>query len=280
MRHHSVTGGGGTRLNVIETGDPGGLPILFVHGWSQSHAVWQRQLLAPALQRFRLVAFDLRGHGDSDKPHSGYDDGARWAADVTAVVDALALARPVVVGWSYGGYVVCDYLREHGDGGLGGLVFVAAATDMGAGAGRPLEDGWIGILPDKTGAPNVFSPGAEEAAIAMRRFVQRCFAAPLDHLAELEWLGIALCVPPRVREALFRRRLANDDVLAAIRVPTLIVHGDADRFVDVDGSRHLDELVTHAVLSIYPGIGHTPFWEATERFDRELAAFGGALAAA
>jgi pimeloyl-ACP methyl ester carboxylesterase len=280
MRHHSVTTGDATKLHVVEAGDPAGRPILFLHGWSQSHAAWQRQLLGPALRHFRLVACDLRGHGDSDKPAAGYDDGARWAADVAAIVAALALARPILVAWSYGGYVLADYLRAHGDGALGGLVMVSAATDMGRTAYRLLGDAWNGVLPDKSGAPNAFSPSAEEAALVMRRFLRASFATPVDHLAELEWLGIALSVPPRVRAALFARRLANDDVLAQIRVPTLIVHGDADRVVDVETARHLAEQIPHATLSIYPGIGHAPFWEATERFDRELAAFAGALVAA
>jgi len=280
MRHYSVTGGGGTRLNVVETGDPAGRPIVFLHGWSQSHAAWQRQLQSPALRGFRLVAVDLRGHGDSDKPVDGYGESAWWAADLDAVCATLALERPVLVVWSYAGYVIADYLRARGDAALGGIVFVDATTDLGRTAYRRLGDGWLGALPDGSGAPNVYSPGAEDAAVAMRRFLRNSVATPLDHLAELQFLGSVLLVPPRVREALFSRRLANDDVLDRIRVPTLIVHGEADRIVDVESARHLAEHIPHATLSTYPGVGHMPFWEATERFDRELAAFAGALAAA
>jgi non-heme chloroperoxidase len=280
MRHHSVTGGGGTRLNVVETGNPEGRPIVFLHGWSQSHAAWQRQLQSPALRGFRLVAADLRGHGDSDKPTDGYGESARWAADVDAICVTLALERPVLVGWSYAGYVIADYLRAHGDGALAGIVFVSASTDLGRTAYRGLGDGWVGALPDGSGAPNVYSPGAEDAAVAMRRYLRSCVATPLDHLAELQFLGSMLLVPPRVREALFARRVTNDDVLDHIRVPALIVHGDADRIVDVETARHLAEHVRHARLSVYRGIGHAPFWESTERFDRELAAFAGDLSAA
>ena len=186
----------------------------------------------------------------------------------------------MLVGWSYAGYVIADYLRERGDAALGGIVFVDASADLGRTAYRGLGDGWVGALPDGSGAPNVYSPGAEDAAVAMRRFLRNSVATPLDHLAELQFLGSVLLVPPRVREALFSRRLANDDVLDRIRVPTLIVHGEADRIVDVESARHLAEHIPHATLSTYPGVGHTPFWEAAERFDRELAAFAGALAAA
>jgi non-heme chloroperoxidase len=110
--------------------------------------------------------------------------------------------------------------------------------------------------------------------------VRNCVASPLDHLAELEWLGIALSTPPRVREALFARRLANDDVLRSIRVPAVIVQGEEDRIVDVQTAYHLVEQIPRATLALYPAIGHAPFWEATDRFDRELAAFAGAAARA
>ena len=280
MRHHHVAGGGETRLHVVESGDPAGRPIVFLHGWSQSHASWQRQLPSVALRGFRLVACDLRGHGDSDKPTVGYDDGSLWAADLAAVLDALALARPILVAWSYGGYVLADYVRAHGDGALRGIVTVGAATDMGRTAYRLLGDGWAGAFPDESGGPNTYSPGAEDAAIAMRRFVRNCVATPLDHLAELEWLGITLSTPPRVREALFARRLANDDVLGSIRIPVVVAHGEDDRIVDVQTAYHLTEQIPRATLALYPGIGHAPFWEASERFDRELAAFAGAPALA
>ncbi|HTW83608.1 MAG TPA: alpha/beta hydrolase [Candidatus Sulfotelmatobacter sp.] len=273
MRHHRVAGGGGTQLHVVESGDPAGPPILFLHGWSQAHASWQRQLNAAALQSFRLIACDLRGHGDSDKPLDGYGESALWAADVAAILSALALDRPVLVGWSYAGYVIADYVRAHGDGALRGIVFVGAATDTGRTSYAPPGDGWAGILPDGTGNPNIYSPGAEEAALAMRQFMRACFAAPVDHLTELELLGIALSTPPRVREALFARRLANDDVLQAIRVPVLIAHGERDRIVDVATARHIAAQIPQATLSLYPQAGHAPFWEAQERFNAELAAF-------
>ena len=56
------------QLHLVETGNPSGQAILFIHGWSESHLVWARQLNSPLSERFRLVALDNRGHGDSDKP--------------------------------------------------------------------------------------------------------------------------------------------------------------------------------------------------------------------
>jgi len=276
VQHHVVAGGGGVRLNVVETGRLGGRPILFIHGWSQSHVSWTRQLTsAPLGERFRLVALDLRGHGDSEKPVDAYGDSRLWADDVAAVIDALALRKPVLCGWSYGGYVVNDYLRVRGGATLGGLNYVSAATDAGVATDyRFLGAGWDGILPVKgSPSPTAYSEGAEDAALVMRRFVRNCFAKPPGVLDELTLLGVNLSVPPRVRRGLFARRVRNDEILEAIALPTLVTHGEADAIIDVETGKHIASRIAGARLSLYPGVGHLPFWEDAERYNRELAAF-------
>jgi pimeloyl-ACP methyl ester carboxylesterase len=269
MKHHTVRGGGSVSLHVVETGNEAGPPIVFLHGWSLSHAAWNRQLTAPSLgERFRLIALDLRGHGDSEKPLDAYGDSRAWADDVAAVLDALALRPAVLCGWSYGGYAIADYARHHGQGRLAGVVYAGAATDMGGSLGyKFLGSGWDGVL------PGAFSDGAEEAANVMRTFVRNCSAAKLPFAEEIAALGIALSVPPRVRKALFARRLRNDDLLESLAVPALVAHGDADAIVDIETGRHIAALVPGAALSVYAGIGHAPFWEDAERFNRELFRF-------
>ena len=71
MNVHTIAGGGGLNLHVREWGNPAGLTILLVHGWSQSHLCWQRQLESTLAEDFRLVALDNRGHGMSDSPAAG-----------------------------------------------------------------------------------------------------------------------------------------------------------------------------------------------------------------
>jgi pimeloyl-ACP methyl ester carboxylesterase len=276
VKLHSVAGGGGAALHVFETGNPAGLPILFIHGWSQSHASWTRQLNAPALrERFRLLALDLRGHGDSEKPVAGYDDPALWAADINAVIETLQADRPVLTGWSYGGYVICDYLRHYGQQAIRGINFAAAAVDRGVkvdyqGGG----DGWDDVWPDDASdQPHIFSEAAEDAATAMRRFVRNCVAAPLPFRDELAFLGLNLMTPPRVRKALFERKIRNDDVLAGITVPVLVSQGERDRIVHSDSARHIAAGIRGAQLSLYPEAGHAVFYEAAERFNAELAEF-------
>jgi non-heme chloroperoxidase len=68
MKHHTITGGGGVQLHVVETGDPNGRPILFIHGFSQCWLAWSRQLHSDLADRYRLVAMDMRGHAYRRNP--------------------------------------------------------------------------------------------------------------------------------------------------------------------------------------------------------------------
>src|SRR5882672_3714837 len=112
MKIHSVHGTGGVDLHVREWGRPNGIPILLIHGWSQCHLCWMKQHEGEQEDAFRIVALDLRGHGNSDAPlqPEQYTDGDKWAGDIAATMDQLGLDRPILVGWSYGGVIVGDYM--------------------------------------------------------------------------------------------------------------------------------------------------------------------------
>jgi pimeloyl-ACP methyl ester carboxylesterase len=99
VNSHKITGGGNISLHVVETGNPKGRPILFIHGFSQCWLAWNRQLNSDLADDFRLVAMDMRGHGLSDKPREGYIDSRPWADDVNAVMRlSISIARSFVVG--------------------------------------------------------------------------------------------------------------------------------------------------------------------------------------
>src|SRR6202790_4344818 len=93
----------GLTIAAQEWGNPNGPEILFIHGFSQSHLSWIRQVDSDLAKDFRMVTYDLRGHGSSDKPFEPerYKDSKAWGDEVQAVIDAAALKRPVLVGWSY-----------------------------------------------------------------------------------------------------------------------------------------------------------------------------------
>ena len=100
MKTHSVKGGGGLGLHVREWGKADGPPIVFIHALSQNHLCWAKQYESALAGEFRLVAYDLRGHGMSEAPLESehYTDGKLWADDLAAIVDHLQLDRPVLVG--------------------------------------------------------------------------------------------------------------------------------------------------------------------------------------
>jgi non-heme chloroperoxidase len=83
MKTHTVTDGGGLRLHAREWGNDSGPPIVFVHGWLQSHLCWRKHYKGVLADEFRLVAFDLRGHGMSEAPVKleHYTNGRLWAGD-------------------------------------------------------------------------------------------------------------------------------------------------------------------------------------------------------
>jgi non-heme chloroperoxidase len=266
---HTVTGGGGVKLHVREWGDPGAPPILLIHGWSQNHLCWAKQYESALRDEFRLVAYDLRGHGMSDAPlePEHYTDEKLWADDVAAIMDELRLDRPVLVGWSYGAFVICDYVRAHGTDRIAGIEFVEGAVKLGEAAfGTLIGPGFLDHFAHATAddlPTNIW---------AMRAFLRVCTAKPMP----AEELETALCwnivVPARVRAALAAREIDGDDVLRALDVPLLVTHGRADSVVMPAMAEHVLATCPTAEASWYDGVGHAPFLEAPDRFNRELAA--------
>jgi len=266
---HTVRGGGGLRLHVREWGRTDGPPILFIHGWSQSHLCWAKQYDSALAEEFRLVAYDLRGHGMSEAPlePQHYTDAELWADDVAAIIEQLGLDRPVLVGWSYGGFIIPDYVRTHGQERIAAIDFVAGAVKLGAAAfGTLLGPGFLDHFADAT---------ADDLPTNIRgmRGLVKAFAArplPTDDVETL--LGSSMTVPARIRANLAAREIDGDDVLRTLRVPLLVTQGRADTIVLPAMAEHVLATCPVAEPSWYDGVGHTPHLEQPERFNRELAA--------
>lgn len=269
-----VTGGGGLRLAVYEAGNPEGPPTLFVHGITQSHLSWGRQMQGPLAEEFRLVAIDVRGHGVSDKPldAANYTDSEPFARDVRAVIRSKSLERPVLVGWSYGGYVIADYLRHFGDGDIGGIVLVGVSPRLGT------EEAKDDLGPDFLEAVGGLMSGDVRTNIeAVRDFLPLVTEKPLSDEARDIAFGSAMMVPPAVRRGLFGRELDNADVFADVDSPALIAHGRQDRIVRLSTAQEMAELIPNAELRVYDDSGHAPFLEVAEQFNPDLAAFVGGV---
>ncbi len=269
MKIHTVAGGGGLRLHVREWGPADAPPILLIHGWSQNHLCWAKQYESALAADHRLVAFDLRGHGMSEAPlePGRYADAALWAADVAAIVEALRLARVVLVGWSYGAFAICDYVRAYGQDRIAAIEFVEGAVKLGPEAfGTLIGPGFLDHFADLT------ADDLPTNIRAIPAFVNACIEKPLaaaDYEAALCWNA---AVPARVRAALGAREIDEDDVLRALRVPVLVTQGRADTVVLPAMADHILASCPTAQPSWYDGVGHAPHLEAPARFNRELAA--------
>lgn len=266
MRTRTVDGAGGVTLRVQEAGS--GPPILLVHGISQSRLCWRKQFESDLTDDFRLVAMDLRGHGESEKPHDAYTDSTVWARDVQAVITELDLDDVVLVGWSYGGLVVLDYIEEFGTERLAGLHLVCAVSAIGTeSAGAVTGSEYADLV------SGFVVSDAEESVETMRQFVDLCVYGELSPEDRYFMLGYNVVVPPRVRDNLRSRTLDHNPELAALDVPALLTHGTEDAVVLPQGSRNHADRIDDAELSTYPETGHSPFWEQPDRFNRELRAF-------
>lgn len=223
--------------------------MVLVHGWAQTGAVWD-------LPGFRTYAVDLRGHGESDD-FGDYRDSARWAEDLKTVLDHTGPAT--VVGWSYGGLVITDYLRFHGTELIDALVFVSAITEIG----RDRPGGVTGPV------MRAALPGAITDDAVLATFCRAMAPAlPAETVAELT--ASATSVSHKVRGELFRRDVGSADVLKDVDVPTLIVHGTQDEVVAPAAAEYSAALIPGAELSLYPDTAHAPFLERPAQFLSDL----------
>jgi non-heme chloroperoxidase len=266
-----VTSTDRTRLAVYTAGPVDAPLLLLVHGWAQSAACWRHQFDDGRLtSAFRVAALDLRGHGASDKPAAGYDDPEPWADDLAAVLDAAldANAQPggkaVLVGWSYGGLVIGDYLSVHGTHRTAGVLLTGAIT----GLGRGVRAGRIGPVM-RAALPDALDEDPAVAAPALRAFVDG-MSPRLPAAERQELLQAALDTPPHVRRALFDRTV---DRPWTAQLPVLVQHGTADPVVDASTAEHHLDVIKNAEADWWPGAGHALFAEDPARFDRTLDSF-------
>jgi non-heme chloroperoxidase len=270
-RTHRVQGGGGAEIYVTETGNETGRPVLFIHGISQCRLAWRNQMHSDLGNDLRLVAMDLRGHGSSARPQDAYGDSTVWADDIHAVISALGLEQPILCGWSYGGVVIGDYLHTYGEKAIGGIALIAAVSRLGEPVLPFLGPEFLAVIPD------LFATDVEASTAALEKFVS--IATYVETTPEDFYLalGYNTDVPPHVRQGMLSRTVNHDDLLARLRLPTLILHGLEDRIVLPVMSEHHAGLIPHAKVSFLPGIGHVPFAEDANRFNSELAAFASSL---
>jgi non-heme chloroperoxidase len=256
----------GLSISAQDWGNPAGPEILFINGFMQSHLSWARQTESELAREFRMVTYDLRGHGDSDKPleRERYRSGKAWADELAAVIAAADLRRPVLVGWSYAGRVISDYLEAYGSVGIAGIDFVNARTNSDPRfAGQFSSIHFADLMAEALG----------RRIAATRTFLHACFSRQPSQDDFETMLAFNMMVPREVRSAMSGREFDGDAIFRRLTVPALVTFGTEDKILTLEGARHAASAIPGARLSLYDGIGHAPFWEDTPSFNAELAEF-------
>jgi len=255
----------GTSIAFAEWGNPCGAEVLLVHGWLFSSLAFRRQLEGELAERCRIVAYDLRGHGDSSAPprDSGYADGKLWSDDLQCVLEATQLRHPVIVGWSLGGRVAAHYAYVYGKGRIAALAFVST---------RILQPPGPVTGPDSA-EPGILSDDLRTMLPITAAFIRKCARAPLSSGEFEEFFGAAMRVSPQARRGASQWHVEYGSFFDTLQLPALVVHGSRDTLVLPLAAQVLAGHVPGAQLRLYRESGHMPFWEEAALFNADLADF-------
>lgn len=261
----------GTTLAYQDYGT--GTPIVLVAGWSLHGDSWEYQLHHFVEQGYRCVLPDRRGHGRSDRPAAGYDVDTR-ADDLAGLMDLLDLRDVTLVAHSAGGGEVVRYLSRHGSDRVARIALLAPAipflmqTDDNP-VGAPKVALEAGLHQLRTDRPQWYAertqgyfathlrPGTSQAM--MDAELQRIMEAAPYAAVEVQ------------RQVFITDHRAD---VAALTVPTLLLHGHADQSIPIEiSSRVAVKLAPHAVLKEYPDAGHGLYLTHQREVNEEILAF-------
>lgn len=262
----------GERLWYQEAGC--GTPLVLLHGWCMSSAVWQGQFDGLAAS-FRLIAPDLRGHGSS-RPLVGRCDFDSMAADLFDLLHSLDCQDAILLGWSMGAQVAlqaCNQLNSR----LSGLVLVSATPCFTA-----REDYPFGLSSAEVSGMHL--KVQRNRGRALSGFHARMFAeGEIETAAQSERVSelLSAVVPPETWLAIEALdALASADMrphLAGIDLPTLLLHGDRDLICLPQASQYLAEGLKFSRRTVFSGCGHAPFLTRPEQFNHEIISFVGSI---
>lgn len=256
----------GVSLPYAECGDPAGVPVVMLHGVTDSWHSFE-PVLAHLPASIRALALTQRGHGDADRPAGRYRT-RDFAADVAAFVDSLGLGPVIVVGHSMGTANALRFAIDHPER-VRGLVLAGGFASYRNNA--VIVDYWESCVSKLT------DPIAPAVA---REFQESTLARPIaPEFLELVILE-SLKAPAHVWREAFSGMLEDDFTaeLGRIRVPTLCVWGDRDAFPQRRDQEQFLASIPRARLTVYEGAGHALHWEEPARFATDLAAFAAEIA--
>jgi pimeloyl-ACP methyl ester carboxylesterase len=260
-------------LHVDDTGGTG-RPVVLIHGWPLSGESWAHQV--PALEEagYRVVTYDRRGFGRSDKPRTGYDYDT-FSDDLEAVLAALDLRDATLVGFSMGGGEVARYLTRHGADRVRSVVFAAAVPPYLA----KTDDNPEGPLDEET-ADGMKQGLKDDEKAFYHQFTTDFFSvdgtlvvseadrAEAERLANQADHHAALKAMEAFATTDFREDLPN------VTVPTLVIHGDSDATVPFEGSgARTHAAIAGSELHVVAGAPHGVNVSHVDEFNRVLIDF-------
>ncbi len=251
----------GVALQYVEQGDLSGVPVVLLHGLSDS---WHSfELVLPHLpESIRAFALTQRGHGGSSRPEMGYRFHD-FAADVAAFMDALHLEAAVVVGHSMGSSIAQRFAIDYPER-TQGLVLVGSFASL---ANSPLAQGlWEEVVSEME------DPVDPEF---VREFQESTLAQPVPQEFMETVVQESLKLPARVWRAVVGGTLQDDfsEELNKIKAPTLLVWGDQDGMVPRSDQKAQTAAIAGSRLVVYEGAGHGLHWEEPERFASDVVSF-------
>jgi non-heme chloroperoxidase len=254
-------------LEYVDYGDRAGLPVVFLHGVTDSWLSFGGVL--PHLPAsMRCLPISQRGHGRSSRPEHGYRF-VDFSEDVAQFLDALDIPSAILVGHSMGSYVAQRFAIDHPDR-VRGLVLVGTFPRLRGNAGvRELWDTAISTMSDPV-----------DPVLALE-FQLSTLARPIPPASLDAFVEESLKVPARVWRATFAEFLEADfsSELPRIGAPTLILWGDRDAFFLRDDQIAVRDAIPGARLVTWPGAGHALHWEDPAQFASDLVAFADEILA-
>lgn len=258
----------------IDDSEGDGRPVVLIHGWPLSAESWNEQTEALVAAGYRVVAYDRRGFGRSDKPETGYDYDT-LAADLDDVLTELDLQDVTLVGFSMGGGEVARYVSAYGQDRVRSVVLAAAVPPFllqsDDNPDGPLTDDARqqmrdGLEADRDGFFDDFTVGFFSTAEGLQ----------VSEEQRQEALALALQSSQAAALGAMDAWATTDfrDDLGAISVPTLVIHGDGDQTVPFEGSgKRSHAAIEGSELRVIEGAPHGLNVSHAEEFNRALLAF-------
>ncbi|MFD1721894.1 alpha/beta fold hydrolase [Amnibacterium endophyticum] len=260
-------------LHVEDTGGTG-RPVVLIHGWPLSGAAWVKQVPALADAGYRVITYDRRGFGRSDKPGRGYEYDT-LAEDLHSIIESLDLEDVTIIGFSMGGGEVARYFGKYGSERLRSAVFASAVPPYLA----KTDDNPDGPLDDAT-AEQMASGLKDDRDAFFPQFVRQFYSVGDDLKASQQEVAdaVALCEQSDQKAALAcMAAFATTDFrgdLQKVNVPTLVIHGSGDGVVPFEGSgERTHETIAGSELHVIHGGPHGVITTDADEWNRVVLDF-------